>query len=148
LSAPFPIPNGVTLTVVAVDEEYMLLSFAAADGQFAGSTELYGREHAQDLAAALRDFPRSPNDRRQLRLGSTDPRVADGFVEIDALCLDRAGNAALEIAITDKAVRSSLKGRQVRVHLAVEPPAIDVFVAALLSWSFEAGSSVVLRGAA
>ena len=126
----------------------MLLSFAAADGQFAGSTELYGRENARDLAAGLKEFPRSPTDRRQLQLGSEDLRAADGFVQIDALCVDRAGHAMLEIAIADKAARSSLKGRQVRVHVVVEPPAIDEFVAALLSWNFEAGSSVVLRGAA
>jgi hypothetical protein len=54
----------------------------------------------------------------------------------------------LEIAITDKAMRSRVKGRHVRLQVAVEPPAIDAFVAALASWKFEAGSSVTLRGAA
>ena len=142
------IPAAVELTVVVADEEYVLLTFAAADGHFAGSTELWGAEHARDLAEGLRGFPRSPTDTRRFQLGSDDLQVADGFVEIDAQCVDRAGHAMLQIGITDKATRGGLRGRHVRVHLAIEPPAIDAFVSALVAWDFKPGSTVTLPGAA
>jgi hypothetical protein len=126
----------------------VLLTFVAADGQFAGSTELYGAEHARDLAEGLRGFPRSPTDARRFQLGSGDLGVADGLVEIDAQCIDRAGHAVLQIGITDKATRGGLQGRRVRVHLNIEPPAIDAFVSALVAWDLKPGSTVTLRGAA
>jgi hypothetical protein len=132
---------------VAADEDYVLLDFAAADGRFAGSTELYGSEHGQDLARGLRGFPLSPADERRVELGSADAKVAGGYVQINARCVDRAGHSLLTIAIMDKSAGFSSAGRHVMVALPVEPPALDAFVTALQGWDLKPGSSITLPGA-
>jgi hypothetical protein len=142
------IPNRVELRIIDVDADYSLLAISAADGRFAGATEIYGAEMAGvDLARALEGFPRSPTDRREVTLGSRDERVAGGWVQFTCHCLDRAGHPVLEVELCDKYAAFGLSPRTAHVHLRVEAPAIDEFVHALRTWRSEIGSAVTLRGA-
>jgi hypothetical protein len=142
------IPNRIELRVIDVDADYSLLALSAADGSFAGTTEIYGAEIAAvDLATALEGFPQSPADKREVALGSRDKRVAGGWVQFTCRCLDRAGHPVLEVELCDKYAAFGLSPRTAHVHLRVEAPAIDAFVNALRMWRFEIDSAVTLSGA-
>jgi hypothetical protein len=142
------IPNLVELRVVDVDADYSLLALSAADGQFAGATEIYGAElAAEELARALEGFPRSATDVREVTLGSRDEGVAGGWVQFTGRCLDRAGHPVLEVELCDKYAAFGLSPRSAHVHLRVEAPAIDAFVLALRTLRIELGNSVTLCGA-
>jgi hypothetical protein len=141
------IPSRLIVTALVKDDDYVMIDFSAADGRFAGSTELYGGDHAIDeLAHGLRGFPQTSMDRRLILLGSTDPRVAGGWVEINCHCVDLAGHPVLQVQILDKA-RAPLDERRVRVHLPVAASEIDRFVQQLTGWDLAPGSSVSLHSA-
>jgi hypothetical protein len=139
------IPIGLELRVVDVDADYVMVEFSAADGRFAGSTALYGGgEEVDALARGFGGFPRHPDERRDITLGSPDPQIADGWVRIACRCEDRSGHVLLEIYVLDKAVRASVPGREVRIHLPVEPAALDRFATALRDLEWRAGASATL----
>jgi len=142
------IPNRVELRVIDVDADYSLLAISAADGQFAGATEIYGAEVAAvELAAALEGFPRSPTDVREVILGSRDEGVAGGWVQFTCRCFDRAGHPVIEVELYDKYAALGLGPRTAHVHVRVEAPAVDAFVRTLRTWRFDIGSAVTLCGA-
>src|SRR5665213_3569127 len=115
-----------------------MVTVSAADGQFAGATDLYGADAvAAELATGLEGFPRSPMDVREFTLGSRDERVAGGWVHFTCRCVDRAGHPVIEVELCDKYAAFGLGQRIAYVHLSVEAPAIDSFVLALRSWRIE-----------
>ena len=140
------IPAAIEFCVVEVDEDYTLVEFSAADGAFAGSTQLYGGEQeAAVLSQGLAGFPKRPDEQREIELGSRDPKAADGWVLIRCRCEDRAGHVVLEVQILDKAVRAAVPGREVRVHLSVEPASLDRFARALTNLEWRRDASATLR---
>jgi hypothetical protein len=142
------IPSFIELRVIGLDEDYSMLTFSVADGQFAGATELYGVDAvAASLASGLQGFPDAPTDVRDFSLGSRDERVAGGWLHFTCRCLDRAGHPVIEVELFDKYAAYGLAPRTAHIHLRVEAPAIDSFVLALRSWRIELGSSVALFGA-
>jgi hypothetical protein len=142
------IPNRVELRVTDVDEDFSRLTISAADGQFAGATEIYGADVvAHDLAAAIEGFPRSTTDVREVILGSRDAQVAGGWVQFTCRCVDRAGHTVIEVTLCDKYAAFGLSPRTAHVHLRVEAPEIDGFVRSLLNLRLELGSTVTLSGA-
>jgi hypothetical protein len=97
---PSAIPSRFEITVLVNDDDYVMVDISAADGRFAGSTELYGGDRVIDeLANGLRGFPRTAEDRRIFVLGSRNPGVAGGWVEITCQCRDLAGHPVLQIHI-------------------------------------------------
>ena len=139
------IPSRLAITIVANDEDYVLIDVSAADGRFAGATELYGGDECtRQIAIGLQGFPRTPEDRHVVVLGSKEQSVAGGWVEIVCRCLDLAGHVMLEISIVDKYREQPLEERTVRVHLPVEASAIDMFVEQLSRWDHAPGSWVAL----
>jgi len=143
------IPRLLSLGVSDVDPDYVRLDVTAADGQFAGYTEIFGGlSTIADLASHLDGFPRSADDRREIRLGSLSPTAAGGWVRLLCRCIDRAGHAVIEIELTNKYTADRSAPRTAQVHLRVDPPAIDDFVRALRAWDGALGSEVTLRGAA
>ena len=136
------IPSGIELRVMDVDEDYSMVEFSAADGAFAGSTQLYSGEQADEaLATGVAGFPSRSDEQRDIELGSRDLRIADGWVVIQCRCADRVGHVLLEIEITDKANGVASPGRSVHLRLAAEPAALDRFAAALRGLRWQAGAS-------
>ncbi|MEO6209682.1 MAG: hypothetical protein ABIQ10_06090 [Gemmatimonadaceae bacterium] len=134
-----------------VDPDYVRLDVTAADGRFAGSVEVYGGLGlVTDIADRLDGFPSSPTDRREILIGSLDPRVAGGWVKLLCVCVDRAGHPVIEVEMRSKYEAHGLAAQAAQaavVRLRVEAPAIDEFVQSLRQWDGALGTSVALRGA-
>ena len=70
------VPRALKFAVSDVDPDYVRLDITAADGYFAGFTEVYGgMDLIADVASRLDGFPSYPNDRREILLGSQDARA-------------------------------------------------------------------------
>ena len=139
------IPQGLELRVMDVDADYVLVEIAAADGMFAGTASLYSGESAvSELADGLAGFPARSDDVREIILGSRTQRAADGWVRVHCSCVNRSGQAVLEIQLLDKAVRGSAVPREVIVRLDVEAAAIDRFVDQLRTLPQQAGARALL----
>src|SRR4051812_16744284 len=96
------IPVGLELRVDDVDADYVLVTVSAADGMFAGTTQLYSGESAvEELARGLAGFPRDATDTRDVVLGARSPQIAGGWVRLLARCVDRAGHVLIEVSILD-----------------------------------------------
>jgi len=143
------IPRLLSLGVTDLDPDYVRLDVTAADGVFAGFTEVYeSLDSLVELAAQLEGFPSSPADRRDIMLGSRDPKAAGGWVSLLCRCVDRSGHPMIEIELSDKYSAFGLSPRTAHMHLRVEAPAVDEFVETLRNWSAALGSKVTLRGVA
>ena len=131
-----------------VDDDYSMVEFSAADGAFAGSTQLYSGEQAVEaLATGIAGFPSRSDEQREIELGSRDLRIADGWVVIRCRCADRVGHVVLEIEITDKATGAVGTGRSAHLRLAAEPAALDRFAVVLRGLRWEVGASATLGSA-
>ena len=138
---PSEIPSGFNIRVTDVDPDYIRYRVSVSDGQFAGSAEIFGGpELPATIADAMRGFPSSPADTREIVLGSSDPRAAGGWVKIGCNCTDRAGHSMLDFELHDKEERP----RSVSVFLKVVASEIDDTVDALDHWRPELGSSISL----
>lgn len=51
------------------------------------------------VASAIAEFPRTPADERRYEFGSSDAKVAGGYVRICLRCVDGAGHALLEVVV-------------------------------------------------
>lgn len=100
----------------------MFLRFAAANGEFSGTTDVYARPGAlTDLAAAMAGFPSSVSDTRACEFGSRW-----GFFRVEMRCVDRAGHPAARITIA-----AGPPAEEARFEIAALPAQIDEFIADL-----------------
>lgn len=135
------------MVVADIDPDYLRLDISIADGDFAGRVDVYeDPELPKTLAETLRGFPRSPADRREIVLGSFDPRVAGGGVRLIFRCVDRSGHAIVEAELEDQPMDGTPQ-RSVQLRMPVVAPAIDTFVAELSAWSPKLGDRRQLSGA-
>lgn len=137
---------GLELRVIWVDEALIELSVRASNGRFAARVELYvdaGRLAA--FARALRGFPASSRDRRELELGTFDPGWAGGGVRLGLRCTDALGHAAMSVELrADPQYHGGAENAAFDVR--VEPAAIDAFVAQLERLEPEVGACARLKG--
>jgi hypothetical protein len=141
------LPCRLVMTVTDVDPDYVRLDISIADGDFAGRVDVYEDPALpKTLAEALRGFPRSPADRREIVLGSFDPRVAGGGLRLIFRCIDRSGHAIVEAELEDQPMDGTAP-RSVQLQMPVDAPAIDTFVAELHTWSPQRGDRRLLAGA-
>ena len=140
------IPRRVLIAVTDIDPDYLRLDISIADGDFAGRVDVYeDPELPRTLSEALRGFPRSPADRREVVLGSFDPKMAGGGVRLVFRCLDRSGHAVVDAELEDQPMDGTPR-RSVVLRMPVAPPAIDAFVAELSTWSPQLGDQRLLPG--
>jgi hypothetical protein len=145
------IPNGLSLEVLELDE-VLRLRVVVADGAFAGCTEvLENQDVLHELAVAIRGFPASASDRREITLGAFGPQSAGGAVRLVLLAQGLAARAVLEAEVEEEPTAGGVP-RTAHVRLRLEAAAIDEFVADLLGVAQALGSgtngSAWLRGAA
>jgi hypothetical protein len=142
------IPRRLSMSVLEVDPDYVRLDISMADGDFAGRVEIFeSLEVAGALAAALRGFPRTPDDRREIVLGSFDAATAGGGIKLLFRCVDRSGHAVVDGELEDQPGDGTPR-RSVVLRMTIAPPAIDAFVAEMSTWSPRAGDQRILPGAA
>jgi hypothetical protein len=138
------IPSELKIRVADVDPDYIRYHVSVSDGAFAGTAEIFGGpELPAEVASALQGFPRSPSDRREVMLGSADPRAAGGYVKFVCSCFNRAGQPMFEFELNDKADRP----RNVSAFLKVVAAEVDTFIRALRSLSLKVGASVSIPAA-
>jgi hypothetical protein len=136
----------MSISVLEIDPDYLRLDISIADGDFAGRVEVFeSLDLPATLADALRGFPRTPDDRREIVLGSFDPAVAGGGIRLLFRCVDRSGHAVVDAELEDQSWDGA---RSVKVRMAAEPPAIDAFVLEMTAWSPKDGEQRILHGAA
>jgi hypothetical protein len=86
--------------VLDPDDDYLGIEIRAASGRFAGTAYIYaGLDELSSFASAIAEFPRTPADERRHEFGSSDAKVAGGYVRICLRCVDGAGHALLEIVV-------------------------------------------------
>ncbi len=91
------IPCRISISVREVDPDYLRLDISMADGDFAGRADVYeGLDFPEILARSLEGFPRTPDDRREIVIGSFDPSHAGGAIKLVLRCINRAGHAVVD----------------------------------------------------
>jgi hypothetical protein len=94
--------QGLTISVVDPDDDYLGIEIRAANHRFAGTTRIYaGLDELSAFAAQIVGFPKSPHDERTVTFGHTDPGWAGGHARLRFHCTDGSGHTAIEIDIAD-----------------------------------------------
>lgn len=139
--------RGVRLTILWFDVDVMELRAFASNGAFTGTAHVYaGHGQLGAWADALNGFPSSPHDRRTVDLGTFDPDLAGGGVELDFRVADACGHLNVHVRIQED--RDSDAGpAAASFAIPAEPAAVDEFVDALRKIPLEVGAQLRLRAA-
>jgi hypothetical protein len=136
----FGMEHGLRVRYLYHDDDILEVEVSAFNGRFAGSTALYiGRDELSLSANALRSFPNSRSDERDLTWGAFGPESAGGALRLHFRCVDSALHVQVSAQIEDS------EGTQSAVMLAVvEPAAIDSFIPELRRIERELGGDAIL----
>lgn len=128
------------------DDDVVELRVRASNGRFAGEAHGYASPRVgADLAAALRGFPATSEDRRSFELGTFDDRFAGGGARFELGCTDSAGHAFLLVRLRTDPKRDGRATAE--FSIAVEAGAIDLFVHDLERLDSDRSITAALRGA-
>src|SRR5262245_35502566 len=95
-------PQGLTITIVDVDPDYLGIDIHAENDRFAGSTHIYaGLTELGEFSDCIAGFPTSPVDTRDYEFGSRDRGFAGGYCRLRFRCVDGLGHAQVEVAVQD-----------------------------------------------
>lgn len=140
--------KGLHLEVVWFDDDLLELRVHAANDRFCGVADCYvGCNFFAEVADALRGFPSSPDDHRDLVVGTFDPRLAGGGARIGLRCIDSAGHAVANVAVQTDTSTAAGHREATSLSFPVEPAAVDDFVAALGRIKLVVGATAFLRQA-
>ena len=94
--------QGLTISIVDPDDDYLGIEISAANPRFAGATRIYaGLNELSSFASRIEGFPAASKDERDFEFGSKDNGVAGGFASLRFHCVDGSGHTALKIALDD-----------------------------------------------
>ena len=97
-----PMQQGLTITIVDVDPDYLGIEIRAANDRFAGSTWIYaGLSQLSEFADRMAGFPTNPQDDRKYEFGTPDPGFAGGYCSFHLQCVDSSGHARLYVSLQD-----------------------------------------------
>jgi SAM-dependent methyltransferase len=92
--------QGLIISIVGVDPDFLLIHIRAANAMFSGSTTIYaGLRELGEFAKRIAGFPTTPVDERSYEFGSPDPAFAGGYCRVRFRCIDRAGHSRVDISI-------------------------------------------------
>lgn len=121
--------NGINIRVVYFDQHVIEVVFGCSNGYFSGTAEIYlDHDGLSKLADALSGFPSSPDDSREVRIGTFDPSHADGGVLMNFRCRDSVGHAIAAIKLRGDGSKGFGELQSVALRIPIEPAAIDLFV--------------------
>ena len=105
--------HGLRVRYLYHDSDILEVEISAFNGQFAGSTALYiGREELSLSADALRQFPNSRSDERDVTWGAFGPESAGGAMRLHFRCINSAMHVQMSAQIEDsEGVQSAEIGR-------------------------------------
>jgi hypothetical protein len=140
--------KGLHIEVVWFDDHVVEVRVRAANDRFCGVADCYvGRDFFTEVADALRGFPSSPKDRRDVVAGTFDPGFAGDGAKIGLRCTDLVGHAVADVLVQADARGTSGHRESASLSLCVEPAEVDAFVAELGSIDLVVGSTAFLRQA-
>ncbi|HEY4355721.1 MAG TPA: hypothetical protein VGN16_08245 [Acidobacteriaceae bacterium] len=123
-------PGAVEFRYQPYDMDMSDVTIRSSNGFFSGSAELYvSPGEPVEAASALRAFPASNADRRELVFGAFGSDSAGGAVRLEFFVRDLAGHVSVKITMEDAGNRGYLQ--EVVLGADFEPSALDVFVAEL-----------------
>ena len=94
--------QGLTITIVDVDPDYLGIEISASNARFAGATRIYaGLKELSEFADRIAGFPSNPQDTRTYVFGTSEPGFAGGYCNIQLKCIDNAGHARLDVVLED-----------------------------------------------
>lgn len=81
--------TGIKFEVIWLDEQIVEVRVTASNGRFAGAADCFcAHDEIPSVAAALRGFPASIEDRREMEIGTFDPGCAGGGAKLVFRCVD------------------------------------------------------------
>jgi hypothetical protein len=134
---------GLVVAVAYADDDLIDLEIAASNGIFAGTVRAYDAVDAPARwAEALAGFPTRRDDSRDLAIGTFADDAAGGGVALRFTVVDGAGHCTLAVRLrTDGGPRATASAA---FTMAIEPAAVDDFVAALRAMSSTVGALATL----
>jgi hypothetical protein len=101
--------QGLSITIVDVDPDYLGIDIRAGNDRFAGSARIYaGLTELGEFADCIAGFPTSSTDTRNYEFGSRDRGFAGGYCGLSFRCTDSVGHARVEVSLRDDAHRHEL----------------------------------------
>jgi hypothetical protein len=135
--------DGIKILVEYIDEDLLELFIAGSNGLFSGSVNVYESHDALTrLSNAIRGFPVSISDIRNVELGTFIDTSASGGIQMEFQCRDSLGHLVVELFMRDS---QGIQYGMARFSILVDPAGIDDFVAQLDKIKIEVGSYACLR---
>jgi hypothetical protein len=140
---------GLSIKFLWHDTDVVEVTISASNGAFGGSGAAYiNRDDPRNAAAILDGFPRTPDDKRDLRFGTMDPQFAGGGATLRFFCIDGSGHSVVEVHIAAGAEPISNRwcrpAQSAHFFADVEAAAIDNFVRELNAFDpYESGSALL-----
>lgn len=140
--------TGIKFEVIWTDDDVVEVRVHASNGRFAGTADCYGGHDAiSRLADAVRGFPTSSDDRRELEIGTFDPAFAGGGARLVLRCVDAVGHAVADVTVRADPRGNGWPDQIASFSVPVESAAIDDFVEALGIMPSVVGAVASLRQA-
>ena len=117
----------IRITVIYVREDLIQIRVFGWNGAFGGTSDIYvGTDQMGKIANALRGFPNSISDNREIMLGAFGPDGAGG-ARMRFYCADSSGHTFVDLTI-ESGTLSSKHVQSVRLMLPIEASAVAQFV--------------------
>lgn len=138
--------TGIKFEIIWLDEHIVEVRVTASNGRFTGAADCFcAHDGIPSVAAALRGFPSSGADRRELDIGPIDLSHAGNGAKLGFRCVDRSGHAVVDVVLrTDPRITAG-DAESASFSIPVEPAAIDEFVTALSAMRSVVGDVAILR---
>lgn len=138
---------GFQFEIVYKDVHLLETRISVRSGSFSGVANVYvGLNQLQETASALRGFPSSTSDIREITFGVFDRESPPGRrVRMRFYCIDKSGHVYVDSTM-ESASNAAGKIQSICVSLPVEPTAIDSFVEELHMLGTEKTGTACLKG--
>lgn len=121
--------HGLTFSVSWFDVDVIQLDVSCSNGRFSGQTSIYEvHNFAEELARALKGFPKSDSDVVEAQLGTFNPQQAGGGLQMKFQCRDAMGHCEVVVTIRSPDCLAPGSAESTVLLLPVEPAAIDQFI--------------------
>jgi len=135
---------GISIAVIWLDEHLLEVRIAASNGRFSAEADCYDSHDAiERVAAAVRGFPRSVEDRREVSVGNLDPDQIKGGCRLLLRCVDASGGAVVDVTVLATDQHDPIETAS--FEIPIEAAAIDAFASELGRMELVAGSEATLR---
>jgi hypothetical protein len=137
---------GFQFEVIYKAYDMLQVRISAWNGAFGGIADVYvGIGRLEEVAAALKGFPKNPSDTREVTLGAFGPESAGGGVSMRFYCADASGHAYVQSKLESESLPSK-PIQTVMLSLPIEAVAVDLFVDELRLLGVRKSGVARLRG--